>query len=78
VKRPRANSRSAADRHPIGVAADQPHLIQLDPQPLHHELGEARLVALAGRERADHHVDPPVGPDRDVRPLARRAGGDLD
>src|SRR5688572_29370286 len=50
----------------------------LDPEPLDHELREARFVPLTGRERAQHEVDLSLSPHRDVRTLAREAGVDLD
>src|SRR5439155_26173851 len=68
---------AAAARH-VGVAGDEAHLRELDAEPLDEELGEARLVPLARRERADHHVDPAVGPYGDLGALARRAGVQLE
>ena len=67
---------------PTGTRSVSPvieaHLIGLHAEPLDDELGEARLVALARRQRADHHVDHALGPHGDLRALARRAGRDLD
>ena len=51
---------------------------QLHAEPLDDELREARRVSLAGRERAEHHVDRSLGAHRDVRALAREPGIELD
>ncbi len=52
-----AGVRAAADGGDVGVAGEEPHLRELDAEPLDDELREAGLVALAGRQRADHDVD---------------------
>ena len=70
--------RAAPDGHEVGVAGDEPHLLGGHAEPLGHELGEARLVALARRQRADDDLDAALGAHRDLRSLARRAGRDLD
>src|SRR6266481_3550846 len=48
------------------------------PSHFDDELREARRVPLAGRERAEYHLDRSLGTHRDVRALAREAGVELD
>src|SRR5205814_1222161 len=62
----------------VGVARDEPHVTDLDAEPLRQELREARLVTLAGRERAEHHVETALRAHGDLRALARRAGVELE
>ena len=69
---------AAADGSEVGIAGDQPDLLEADTEPFDDELGEARLVTLAGRQRAEHDVDAAVGTHRDLGALARHAGVELD
>jgi hypothetical protein len=66
--------RAAAGLHAVGVAGDQPDLLGLDPQPFADDLRKARLVALTRRHRPQHELDDAGRVDRDLSPLARRAG----
>ena len=69
--------RASTDGRDVGVAGDEPHVTELDAEPLRQELREARLVTLARRERAEHHVETALGAHGDLRALARRAGVEL-
>src|SRR5216117_356773 len=69
---------AAADGSEVGIAGDQSDLLEADTEPFDDELGEARLVTLAGRQRAEHDVDAAVGTHRDLGALARHAGVELD
>src|SRR5437899_6937773 len=62
----------------IRVAGDELHVPELDAEPLRDELREARLVSLAGGQRAEDHVDAAFRPHGDFRALARIAGVQLD
>ena len=82
-RRPGAWSGRSASRRPPATRSVSPAIRRTwsGSTPSHSAMswGKRGLVALAGRERADDHVDPtPSGPHGDLRPLARRAGGDLD
>src|SRR5262249_58102207 len=69
---------AAADWNDIGVALDKVDAIKRHAEPFRGALGEAGLMALAARQRADRDVDAAFGQDRHLGPLARRAGGELD
>ncbi len=73
-----AGMRPAASRDRIRVTGDQTHALERDAEPFGDELREARLVALATRQRADHDVDEAVQRDRDLGALARNSAGQLD
>src|SRR5262249_39571273 len=73
-----AGVRATAHAGDVGVAGDDPHALDADLEPLRDELGEAGLVALPRRQRADHHVDLTVGLHRDLGALAGDAGVQLD
>src|SRR5204862_3484528 len=73
-----AGMAAPADARDVGIAGEQAHLRKLDTEPLDEELGEARLVPLARRERADDHVDPAVGPHGDLGALSGCAGVQLE
>ena len=73
-----AGMRAAAGRDPRGVVRDVIDAVERHAEPFGDELGEARLVALAGRHRAHHQLDPALGQHGDLGALARRAAGDLD
>src|SRR5262247_4416313 len=70
--------RPAAVWHQVRVSGDELHVPVLDAKPLGDELGEAGLVALAGGQRAEDHVDSALRPHGDLRALARIAGVQLD
>src|SRR5205085_4635833 len=72
-----AGMRAAADGRELGVAGDHAHTVEIHAEPLHNELGKARLVALAGRQRADDYLDALVRPHADDRALPRRPGVEL-
>ena len=58
-----AGARSPTDGHAVGVPGDEAHLLEIDAQPLGQDLGEARLMPLPGRQRAEDELDPtPPGP----------------
>ena len=65
---------AAADRNDIGVALDQVDAIERHAEPFSDALGEAGLMALAARQRADRDIDPAFGQDRHLGPFTRRAG----
>src|SRR5499426_1214326 len=69
--------RPAAVWHQVRVSGDELHVPVLDAKPLGDELGEARLVSLAGGQRAEDHVDAAFRPHGDLRTLARIAGVQL-
>jgi hypothetical protein len=62
----------AAGAHHIGVAQRDSHQFEGHAEQIRRHLGEARLVPLPGRLRADHHLDA-VGVDDQVGALLRRA-----
>ena len=66
---------ASANGHHVGVAGDDVYVLDGRTQPLGHELGEAGLVALALRDRADDHIHDAIGAHGDLGPLARNAGG---
>src|SRR5262249_58208707 len=73
-----AGVRASTEGRLIAVTGDQPDLLEVDTKPLHDELREARLVTLARGQRAEHDVHDTVGAHRDLRPLARHSGVELD
>jgi hypothetical protein len=73
-----ARVRSAADRRNVGIARQQAHRAHVDAEPFGDELREARLVPLAGRDRAKDHIHAAVLADIDLCTLARRARIELD
>ena len=73
-----AGARSPTDGHAVGVPGDEAHLLEIDAQPLGQDLGEARLMPLAGRQCAEDELDPPLGVHGDLRALARRPAVQLD
>ena len=70
--------RAAADLHDVGVAGNDPHILERHAQPFVDQLSEARLVALSVRDRPDDDIDPAVGMHRDLGPLARLPGRGVD
>ena len=48
---------AAADLDDVGVAGDEPHLVDRHAEPFVEQLREARLVALAVRDGADDDID---------------------
>ena len=52
---------AAAERHAVGVAGDDAHALDRHAEPFGDELREARLVALALRDDADHDSTKPSG-----------------
>src|SRR5205085_1838048 len=75
--RPR-RGRATARLHAIGVAGDKPYLFGLDAEPLADDLGKARFMALPRGHRAEHELDRATWNDCQFRPLAWRAGVQLD
>ncbi len=73
-----AGVRAAADLHDVGVAEDDLHGLDRHVQQVRDHLREARLVALAARLRADHHIDAALGPHVDAGLFVRRADRRLD
>jgi hypothetical protein len=61
-----------------GIAGHQPHPVGLGPEPFGDDLCKARLVALARRHRPQYQLDGARRIDRQLGPLARRAGVELD
>src|SRR5882672_7323211 len=70
--------RAAAHRGHVAVAGDHADLLERHAEPLGHALREARLVSLAGGQRADHDVHAAFRPHGDLRPLAWIARVELD
>src|SRR5262245_18082447 len=58
-----ARVRAAADRDDVGVALDQANLFERHAEPFAHALGEARLMPLPARERADGDLDDAIRQD---------------
>ena len=72
-----AGMRAAADADDVGVAHDDVDALDRHAKQLRRYLGEAGLVPLPGRLRADHDIDPALG-HRDLGALARRADRGFD
>jgi hypothetical protein len=53
--------RAAAEGDEIGIAGENPDRSDVETEPGGRYLGEAGLVPLTGRLRADHDLDDPVG-----------------
>ena len=70
--------RAAAHLHHVGVAENDLHGLHRHVQQIGHDLGEAGLVALAARLRADHDIDASLRPHGDPRLLVGRADRGLD
>ncbi|HEX9535449.1 MAG TPA: hypothetical protein VF924_08240, partial [Stellaceae bacterium] len=70
--------RAGADRHAVGVAGDEPHAIGPHGEPFAEQLRKARLVALAARQGADHHLDVTLRAHRHLGAFLRRAALRLD
>ena len=70
--------RAAADRHPVGVAGDEPHTVERYAEPFGHQLRKAGFVALPVRHRADDDFDNALRQHRHFGAFARRAGRGID
>src|SRR5216684_3621847 len=70
--------RAAADRNDIGIALKQADGVERYAEPFRDALCEARLVALAARQRTDRELDAAFQQHRDCRVFARRPAGRLD
>ena len=75
--------RPAADFHHRGIAVDDVHALVGNVKQIGHHLGEARLVALPVRLRADHGIDAGrpgriLRPHLELRLLLRRSDRRLD
>ena len=70
--------RAAAGADAIRVMRHEIDALMRHAEPFGHELGKARLMALAAIHRAEHELDAVIGADRDLGALARRAAGALD
>src|SRR5262249_32724197 len=68
-----AGMRAAADLHHVGVAEDDVDALDRHVDEVGDDLGEARLVALAARLGADHHVDAALRTYADACLLVGRA-----
>ena len=64
---------AAAGRNFRGVAADEDDVLRMHAEQIGHHLGEARLVALAGRLRADRKLDLAGAEHGDLDALVRNA-----
>ena len=68
-----ARMRSAAHLHHVGVTEDDLHALNRHAEKIGNDLGEARLVTLSARLRADDDFHPPLRAHRDPCLLVRRA-----
>src|SRR5215472_4549925 len=69
-----AGMRAAADCDTVGVAGDEPHAVNWNPQPLADQLCKAGLVPLAVGYGADDDLDDTVRKYRDLGAFARGPG----